>query len=679
MATVLIVDDRPVNRDLVRTVLTYHGHQALEASGGAEALEVLQDEHPDLVIADVVMPGMDGYELARAIRANPAIRTIPVLFYTANYVEAEIRPIAAAVGVERVVTKSGDLTQLIAAIEDTLGTSAPEPDEPMPTEEFSREHLRVLNAKLFEKISELEEGARLHQMVEAIVAVGDDPGLPAILHRIASAAYSLVDARHTSVVTTASEVRPAQWAHVGDDAATARLVETWANNAGSIGPGTFDFLVMPIRIGGEVFGNLVLGQSAGRPGFSAAEVNLLQTLARAAGVAIANSQLYDDARRRQEWLAASADVTSTMLVANPAEASRLIAAGARRVLGATSAWVAVSHGERAIRVEAVDGWLTDVLLGAVIPTDLAALFTEVASSAHAVVVPDASLDGRTRPVLDKYGLAIGPMLAVPLRAADRSFGVLYAGNAPGDAPFSALDVEMARAFAARAAQTLDYARAEEHRQRLTIAEDRNRIARDLHDVVIQRLFGVGLRLEQLRSQQVGADSGPLGEVIDDLDSTIDEIRNTIFSLRATGEEMTSLRAQLIGIIEPATFLLTFAPRLRLEGPLDRAVPERVHPHLLATVGEALSNAIRHARASRVDVLVRVDGTSLTLCVTDDGCGLPAERQESGLANLRRRAEDLGGTMQAGPGPEGRGTMLTWQVPLGAEPDEQSDQPRAVSY
>jgi len=675
MATVLIVDDRPVNRDLVRTVLAYHGHETIEAPGGHEALELLRDHRPDLVIADVLMPGMDGYELARNIRADSDIRTIPVLFYTANYVEEEIRSIAAAVGVDRIVTKGGDLTELLNAIDDTLGSTAPEPAGLLPAEEFSREHLRILNAKLFEKVHELEEGARLHQMVEAIVAVGDDPSMPAMLQRIASAAFSLVNARLVSVVTSASVMRAAAWVHIGDDEVAKRRVEAWARNPEPVDNRAFDFLVIPIRMGGEVFGNLVLAPATDGEAFTSGEVNLLQTLARAAGVAIANSQLYDDARRRQEWLTAAAEVTSTMLAANPAEASRLIAAGARKVIGATMSWIAVPRDPDSIRVEAADGAMSKVLQGLVLSVAESGVFSEIVRSAQPVVIADAAQDERTSATLSKHGLSIGPMVAVPLHASGHSFGVLYIANSPGDPPFAPLDVEMARAFAGRAAQTLEFARAEEHRQLLSLVEDRNRIARDLHDVVIQRLFGVGLRLEQLANQQPELAGGPLAEVIDDLDRTIDDIRNTIFSLRGTSPTH-SLRAQLMEIIEPAAFLLTFAPRVRIDGPLDRAVPDNVHPHLLAMVGEALSNTIRHAQASRADLLFRVDGKGLTVRIADNGRGLPAVRRESGLANLRKRAEDLGGTMQTDVGLDGRGTTIIWFVPLdGADTGDDDHTPR----
>jgi two-component system, cell cycle sensor histidine kinase and response regulator CckA len=121
MAKVLVVDDRPINRDLVRTVLGYYGHETLEAGNGATALELLRRQHPDLVLTDVVMPIMDGYQLARAITSDPDSYGIPVLFYTANYLAAENIPLAAANGVSRIVPKTGDLAAIIEAVQDALG------------------------------------------------------------------------------------------------------------------------------------------------------------------------------------------------------------------------------------------------------------------------------------------------------------------------------------------------------------------------------------------------------------------------------------------------------------------------------------------------------------------------------------------------------------------------------
>lgn len=648
VAHVLIVDDRALNRDLLRTVLRYHGHETLEASGGAEALDLLRQRGADVVVADVLMPGMDGYELARMIRSDRSLRHIPVVFFTANYVEDEIRPIAHAVGVERIVTKTGDMSEIVQAVDEALVARAPAPPNGMPAEEFGREHLRLLNSKLLQKVTELEEGARLHQMVEAIVAVGDDPGWSALMSRIADAACSLVDAEHVSLMTTPGDGRVGSTVHAGRPDPLAEH-----------DPNAY---AVAIRVGDDVVGHLLATPRQGKR-FTARERHALETLGRAAGVAIANAQLYDDARRRQEWLAASADVTTTLLGADPAEAGRLIANGARRVVGADVAWIGRAEQPGAVTITAADGEWGSLLRNRMIDASEAVVFADVSASAHPVVITDASRDDRTRRAAATLRLPVGPLLAVPLRASSQTFGVLFLGKRRGGPAFTALDVEMARAFANRAALTLEFARAAEHRQRLNLAEDRNRIARDLHDVVIQRLFGMGLRLERLRGLVTDEVAEEISGVTDDLDRTIDDIRTTIFSLQNTDPGDSSLRAELLKVVESASFLLTFAPRLRIEGPIDRAVPEHVQAHLLATVSEALSNAVRHAAASHVDVVITVADGELVLRVQDDGRGLPPQRRERGLENLRRRADDLGGTMTLGSGPNDRGTELCWRVPL----------------
>jgi signal transduction histidine kinase len=232
---------------------------------------------------------------------------------------------------------------------------------------------------------------------------------------------------------------------------------------------------------------------------------------------------------------------------------------------------------------------------------------------------------------------------------------------------------MARAFAGRAAQTLEFAQAEGDRHRLSVLEDRNRIARDLHDVVIQRLYGLGLRMERVLGQLPEQIAAQLADINTDLDETIDEIRNTVFSLRVTSEARTGLRADVVRMVEQSAELLGFVPRLNIFGALDSDVSEPVAAHALATLSEALSNVVRHAAATEVDVLIRTTSSELTLRVADNGCGVPSHPHESGLSNLRRRAAELGGTMRVDSvqvdsgvdlnADERPGTVLTWTVPL----------------
>jgi two-component system, NarL family, sensor histidine kinase DevS len=659
VTTVMIVDDRAVNRDLVRTVLGYHGYETVEAQDGPDAIDLLERVHPDLIVADVLMPGMDGYELARAIRADLRTRDIPVLFYTANYVESEIQSIAHAVGVRRVVSKSGDLTELLDAVHDVLG-STPEPVSPSESQEFDREHLRVLNAKLLEKVTELEQAARLQQMLDAVVAVGDELDLTSTLQRIASTAQAITVATHTAVIAHAADGRQTEWLHLGSDAGTARrLEERFTTSPGDVT--ALGYESMPISIGGEVFATLLFRRTSDET-LRGADRNLLDTLTRAAGVAIANSQLYDDTRRRQAWLAASADVANALLTADLAKSYELIAASARRVLGAQVGWVEFAHGDT-LRIIGADGPLASVLPSTMRRRD-AVLFDDIRGTGQAVVLDDVSADERLmRVLLPTAGQRIGALLGVPLTATGHNHGVLFVANAEDGPRFTPLDVEMARGFAMRAAQTLEYARAEADRSRLTVLEERNRIARDLHDVVIQRLFGLGLGLQRMRVDLPDASADYLGNVIGELDQTIDEIRNTIFSLRVTPDSRTDLRARVIDIVQPSTVAVPDRPRLSLQGPIDTNVPDHIRPHLLAVLTEALSNVRRHAGATNVEVLVRVTEAQLTVRVVDDGRGLPVSRVESGLANLRRRAAGLGGQMDVSGTAGAAGTTLTWVVPI----------------
>jgi signal transduction histidine kinase len=198
-------------------------------------------------------------------------------------------------------------------------------------------------------------------------------------------------------------------------------------------------------------------------------------------------------------------------------------------------------------------------------------------------------------------------------------------------------------------------------EHLRVVEERERIARDLHDVVIQRLFAVGLGLDALSARLEGSTADQVAHAVDELHHTIRDIRMAIFSLRSD-EPSQSLHERLAKVFGRAEHYLGFAPDVRIHGSVD-TLPETVHLHLLATLNEALSNVARHAHASRVAVSIRAEEDELVAEVVDDGVGLPPVRQESGLANLRRRADLVGGTMTTECGPDGQGLKLTWRAPL----------------
>ncbi len=197
---------------------------------------------------------------------------------------------------------------------------------------------------------------------------------------------------------------------------------------------------------------------------------------------------------------------------------------------------------------------------------------------------------------------------------------------------------------------------------LRLAEERERIARDLHDVVIQRLFAIGLSLDSMSGRLAADDARQVVEAVDELHFTIRDIRGAIFSLRSDEPELP-LSDRLHAVIVRAEQVLGFPPDVDVDEDIDESVPETLHWHLIATVNEALSNVARHSGATRVQVLISIRGETLLASVTDNGCGLAAERKESGLVNLRRRAQVAGGTMTTGPGPDGTGLALIWRVPL----------------
>ncbi|MEV1206362.1 GAF domain-containing sensor histidine kinase, partial [Microbispora rosea] len=259
----------------------------------------------------------------------------------------------------------------------------------------------------------------------------------------------------------------------------------------------------------------------------------------------------------------------------------------------------------------------------------------------------------------------GAACAVPLGAPGAVRGVLSLARRPGRVPFSRAEVCMVHSFAGQAAVALELAETRRDAERLGLLEDRDRIAKDLHDVVIQRLFAVAMTLmSAVRLVERPEASSRLQSAIDELDTTIRQIRSTIFALQTPREDAPpSLRARVVELVEGARGHLGFMPGLSLEGRLDNDVPAEVAEHLLAVLREALSNVVRHAKATRADVAVLAGGGRLTLVVEDNGVGIPAEGRRSGLRNLADRAERLGGTF-ALASPDAGGARLEWSVPLG---------------
>ena len=535
----------------------------------------------------------------------------------------------------------------------------------------------------------VETHDRVHALLEAVVAVGSDLDLEVVLRRIVEAAVRLVDARFGALGVIGEGGKLVEFVPVGLDEEQIAKIHHWPEGRGLLGelitdprplrlpdmsahPRSFGFpeghppmrtfLGAPVRIRDEVFGNLYLTEKANGAEFDEEDEAVLVALGAAAGVAIGNARLYEEARRQQRWLRASSDVTQRLLSgADANEVLSLVTGLALEMSGADLVVLALpaSAGTQLV-IEHATGVGAEDALGLVLPVG-ASVSGIVLNSGKPMSLDDFSGDERVAPAAREH-MHLGPAVVFPLGAPGNVRGILTAGRRPGSMPMAPAAVEMLISFAAQAGVALELAAHRRDAERFAVFEDRDRIARDLHDLVIQRLYATGMSLEGVSARLGDSDNGRrVSNAVDALDETIKEIRSTIFSLHSRpGTDDAGLRAQILAAVQEASGPLGFAPTLRLSGRLDE-VPAEAGEHMLSALREALSNAARHARADKADVTVEA-GPELTLVVRDNGIGITDSGRRSGLANLAQRAGMLGGTMHVGQA-EGSGTTLEWRVPL----------------
>jgi signal transduction histidine kinase len=542
---------------------------------------------------------------------------------------------------------------------------------------------------------------RMHGLLEAVVAVGGHLDLETVLNRIVEAAVRLVDARYGALGVIGEDKQLAEFVPVGMDDDEIAAIDHWPEGRGVLGllihdpqplriseisdhpasvgfppghPVMHSFLGAPIRVRDEVFGHIYLTEKAGGGSFDEDDEAVLVALAAAAGVAVENARLYDEAQRRQRWLRASGEVTSRLLSGTePDEVLSLIAELARDLVGADIVLLALpDEGRKRLVVEYANGERADEARGIVLPTG-ESLSGQVLATGEPVSVPDLSQDERTVAAIREV-LGIGPAVLVPLGTQGNVRGVLTVGRAPGRPHFAAVATEMIATFAAQAAVAVELAEHRRESERLSVFEDRDRIARDLHDLVIQRLYATGMSLEGATPLITRPEVATrVRTAVDAMDETIKDIRATIFALQARAtDKPPGTRARILAVADEMAGPLGFAPSLRLSGPLDDLVTGELAEQLLSALREALSNAARHAKASRVDVMIEARSgknrqeNHVMLRVRDDGVGINDVTKRSGLNNLDQRAKQFGGTMRVAPNADG-GTELEWQVPLPPAP------------
>jgi signal transduction histidine kinase len=458
-----------------------------------------------------------------------------------------------------------------------------------------------------------------------------------------------------------------------DDPQPLRLADIAAHAASSGFPDGHppmrSFLGVPLRIRDEVFGNLYLTNKAGGGDFTEDDEAVLVALGAAAAVAIENARLYEAARRQQRWIQASAEVTTRLLSGSaPSEVLTDITRQARELSGADLAVLALPDEEgRRLTMTYADGDGAAATRGLVLPAGHS-LSGRVLATGERVASGDFAADERAAHAARGAMSHIGPAVVFPLGVPGNVRGVLTIGRRHGGAAFPQAQVDVVASFATQAGVALELAASRAEAERLSLYEDRDRIARDLHDLVIQRLYATGMSLEGTMPMITRPEvASRITNAVDAMDETIKDIRATIFALQArdaTGQP--DLRADIVALVDEMTPMLGFAPSLRLGAGLGAQVSPDIAEHVLAALREALSNAARHAGASQVDVTVDVDRDGILIVqVTDNGTGIPAETKRSGLRNLANRADKLGGELRlqpAHPDAPAPGTRLEWRVP-----------------
>ncbi|MGW2260367.1 sensor histidine kinase [Streptomyces sp. NPDC001780] len=536
---------------------------------------------------------------------------------------------------------------------------------------------------------------RVHALLDAVLTIGSDLDLDVVLRRITESAVTVVDAEYGALGVLGEEGQIKRFITVGVDEETIKAIGHYPEGGGILGllirepeplrladlgthpesvgfpeghPPMTTFLGAPVRVRDRVFGNLYLTDKRGGARFDDEDEAVLRTLAAAAGVAIDNARLYEDTRRRERWLAASSDLTRGLLSGtDPDQVLYQVAATVRRLADADLVTVAVPFdGGDELVIEATDGEGAERVHGLVLPpTTLAAKVYHSNERVSSGALSEEPQEGGG----SAGQIELGPGFLLPLGGSEHVRGVLQVANLPGGQEFSEATMTMISGFADQAALALEIAEHRREADRRMVLSDRDRIARDLHDLAIQRLFASGLTLNSVlgRISDRPEAAERVRRVVDDLDDTIKTVRNTIYALRERDREgARGLRAELLAETDRATGVLGFTPALRMTGLLDTGVPAEYAEQLLAVLRETLSNAARHAHATHVEVTAETDGSRLRLRVADNGTGIdPGVTRCSGLANLHRRAGDLGGSFTLGPN-EPVGTVAEWTVPLPVE-------------
>ncbi|MFF1883465.1 GAF domain-containing protein [Pseudarthrobacter sp. NPDC058196] len=553
-----------------------------------------------------------------------------------------------------------------------------------------REPIRRRTRELLrEFVDRADELVRTQEHVEgllgAVVSLAEDLSLEAVLDRVVQSACELVGARYGALGVIGDDQQLSHFITVGIDEEGTRVIGDLPTGHGVLGqlirepkplrlhdlgehpmavgfpanhPPMKTFLGVPVRVRDTVFGNLYLTEKIDGQDFTAEDEDLAVALASAAGVAIQNARLYEDSNDRQRWLEAGMEV-SDRLKANPrsdTENLELIAEGAMHASASALSLVASVAGDGTLRCRTSMG-VQSVPAGQELPAS--PVFAQVLTSRQSKTFTDP------RQVFEPAsGEKLGPVLVAALGSdtdGERD-SVLILARSAGGARYTDLDVEQSAVFASRIGLTLELLKANQLREEHALFIDRERIAADLHDLVIQRLFAAGLSIQSLRRYTSDPDAHErrIAGITAELDDCIHQLRDTIYSLQARQPDRELLSGRVLRAVLEAANAAGFLPRVQLSGPID-LVGDEVAEQLLPVLTESVSNAVRHSGSEDIHVLLAAQDGEVVLTVRDHGRGFENPGRVSGLENMKIRATRLGGSCVIDSTP-GEGTRVTWTVP-----------------
>lgn len=550
-----------------------------------------------------------------------------------------------------------------------------------------------LVGRMHEQLDELLSARdQMEQLLRVIVEIGAGLDLDSTLSRIIAAARELTSAPYGALAIRDPDGNLLSFVHEGIDEETAARIGHLPVGKGLLSLSLMDtpalrmddltlhpasagfpehhppmraFLSVPITIRETLFGNLYLTHDDPARSFSESDEVAARALAFAAAVAIDNAQVFERERTAVKWMEASREITTALLSDTEPHRSplQLIADSARALTGAERAIVLVpvdpdvpADDVDALVVAAAVGAHDADVIGQQIPVGTSTA-GEVFQSGEPLIT-----DSLQYPIQVFADAGQRPAILMPLRAHDEVLGVIAIARRADQPPFDEGYLDVVSDFATHAAIALVLASARDDARRLTILAERERIAHDLHDHVIQRLFAAGMDLQgtlaRARSSEV---ADRLNRTLDDLQTIIEEIRTTIFQLKSLPGNNGDFRRRIQRVIADLTENRDIVTTVRMHGPMT-VVDGELADHAEAVSAEAISNALRHSGASRLTVEVSV-GDMFVLDVVDNGCGIPAgNRRSSGLANMKYRAEQLGGACEVTNPPEG-GARIHWVAPL----------------